>query len=93
MTHDKDSYMGDLFVYRGVVCQLVYRYPWYAGTEDGEKERQWGTVIYWPNGEVLKMARIHNTPEDAVRYAKVEVRHAEKEPRGTHCPTTDATTD
>jgi hypothetical protein len=93
MTHDNDSYPSDLFVYRGVVCQLVYRYPWYSGPNAAEKEKAWGTVIYWPDGEVLKMARIHNEPEQAVYYAKIEVRRAQKEPRGTPCPTTDATTD
>jgi hypothetical protein len=90
MKYDDDSYPSDLFVYRGVVCQLVYRYPWYAGPEG---EKQWGTVIYWPNGEVLKMARIHNEPEQAIYYAKIEIRRNPEAPRGTHCPTTDATTD
>ena len=89
-----DSHMGDLFEYRGVVCQLVYRYPWYVGPEATENERLWGTVIYWPDGVVHKMARIHETPEGAMKYAKIEVRRAEDErTRGTPCPTTEATTD
>ena len=93
MKHDDDSIMGDLFEYRGVVCQLVYRYPWYA-SDATDNDKQWGTVIYWPNGEVLKMARIHNEPEEAVFFAKGEIRRAEDEAiRGTPCPTTEATTD
>lgn len=90
---DDDSYPSDLFEYRGVVCQLVYRYPWYLDSENELEQRQWGTVIYWPDGEVLKMARIHNEPEQAMYYAKIEVDRNTKEPRGTPCPTTDATTD
>lgn len=93
MKHDADSYPSDLFEYRGVVCQLVYRYPWYSKGAEDEKEKAWGTVIYWPDGEVLKMARIHDTPEQAVHHAEIEVRRNTKETRGTHCPTTDATTD
>lgn len=87
------SIMSDLFEYRGVVCQLVYRYPWYSKRAEDEKEKAWGTVIYWPNGVVLKMARIHDTPEQAVHYAKIEVERMEEVVRGTPCPTTDATTD
>jgi hypothetical protein len=88
---DDDSYPSDLFEYRGVVCQLVYRYPWYTtGTEEAQNQRQWGVMIYWPNGEVLTLARIHDEPEQAIAVAHFRIN---EEPRGTHCPTTDATTD
>lgn len=87
-----DSHPSDLFEYRGVVCQLVYRYPWYAARDEPE-QRLWGVVIYWPNGNVHKMARIHDTPEEAMFFAKGEIRRNTEETRGTQCPTTVATTD
>ena len=85
-----DSIMGDLFEYRGVVCQLVYRYPWYAGPEDEPEHRVWGAIIYFPDGDVLKLARIHDEPEQAVAVAQYRIT---EELGGTHCPTTEATTD
>ena len=86
-----DSNMGDLFEYRGVVCQLVYRYPWYA-KENADKV--WGAIIYWPNGETLPLARIHNEPEQAVAVAHMRIReHFKLIERGTWRPTTVTTTD
>jgi len=83
-----DSFMGDLFEYRGVVCQLVYRYPWYS-KENADKV--WGAIIYYPNGEKLPLARIHDEPEQAVAVAHMRIREYLNE-CGTPCPTTVATT-
>ena len=66
-----DSIMGDLFEYRGVVCQLVHRFPWYS-KENADKV--WGAIIYWPNGETLPLARIHDEPEQAVANAQYRIR-------------------
>lgn len=83
-----DSNMGDLFEYRGIVCQLRHRFPWYAGEKS---EKLWGTVIYWPNGDTLTLARIHDEPEQAVAVAHMRIREFLNE-CGTPCPTTVATT-
>lgn len=83
---EDDSIMGDLFEYRGVVCQMRYRFPWYSA-ENADKV--WGVVIYYPNGEKLPLARIHNEPEQAVAVAHMRINEELGE---TPCPTTVATT-
>ena len=82
-----DSFMGDLFEYRGVVCQLMYRFAWYDAEQD---TKLWGVVIYWPDGETLPLARIHDEPEQAVANAQYRIREELGE---TPCPTTVTTTD
>lgn len=82
-----DSIMGDLFEYRGVVCQLVYRFPWYLKEYT---DKVWGAIIYYPNGETLTLARIHDEPEQAVAVAHMRIN---EELGGTPCPTTVTTTD
>lgn len=87
---EDDSIMGDLFEYRGVVCQMRYRFPWYSA-ENADKV--WGVVIYYPNGEKLPLARIHNEPEQAVAVAHMRIReYFDLLERETSCPTTVATT-
>ena len=85
-----DSFMGDLFEYRGIVCQLIYRYPWY---DVDEETKHWGAAIYWPNGETLALARIHDEAEQAVAVAHMRIReYFDWIERETPCPTTVATT-
>ena len=48
-----------------------------------------GAIIYWPNGETLPLARIHNEPEQAVAVAHMRIREELGE---TPCPTTVTTT-
>ena len=85
---EDDSNMGDLFEYRGIVCQLRYRHPWH---DKQEAEKVWGAIIYYPNGETLTLARIHDEPEQAVAVAHMRIREVLNE-CGTPCPTTVATT-
>lgn len=82
-----DSHMDELFEYRGVVCQLVYRYPWYAGALD----KVWGVVIYWPHGKPLPLARIHDDPEQAIAVAEMRIREELNE-QGTFVPASVTTT-
>lgn len=82
-----DSVMGDLFEYRGVVCQLMYRFPWYS-KENADKV--WGAAIYWPDGEVLSLARIHDEPEQAMAVAEMRIR--EELNQGTNVPASVTTT-
>lgn len=84
---EDDSFMGDLFEYRGIVCQLLYRYPWY---DTDQETKLWGAAIYWPNGEVLPLARINEEVEQAIANAHYRINQELGE---TPCPTTVTTTD
>lgn len=87
---EDDSIMGDLFEYRGIVCQMRYRFAWYDAEQD---TRMWGAIIYYPNGEKLPLARIHKEPEQAVAVAHMRIReYFDLIERETPCPTTVATT-
>lgn len=68
----KDGWAGDLFEHRGVVCQLMGRYPWYS-KENALDDALWGARAFLPNGETLHVARTITTPEHAAHVIRARV--------------------
>ena len=93
----KDGWAGDLFEHKGVVCQLMGRYPWYA-KENNTGAALWGARAFLPNGETLHLARTCETANHAARVIRVRVDDAllriqlDNLIGETPCPTTVATT-